>query len=104
MTNEQLQNDELTVDQWLAIRKEEGARINPETAEVMWTYALTFDPYHVYPDLPEELQQVGREYFARTPDSDIWVWFGDLPRDVSQRLREKHFRKLCFPAGLPEFV
>ena len=36
------------------------------------------------PDLPEELQQVGQEYFARQPGSDIWVHFGDLPDDVRQ--------------------
>ena len=53
------------VEQWLAIRKEAGLTIDPETAEVCWIYAQTGDPYGVYPDLPEERQQVGREYFAR---------------------------------------
>jgi hypothetical protein len=56
---------ELTVDQWLAIRKEAALEIDPETAEVLWGYAQTLDPYGVYPDLPPEHQQVGREYFAR---------------------------------------
>ena len=45
---------------WLAIRKEAGLKIDPETAEVEWIYALTLDPYGVYPEMPEELQQVGR--------------------------------------------
>jgi hypothetical protein len=33
--------DEVTVENWLAIRKEEGLKIEPATAEVYWTYALT---------------------------------------------------------------
>ena len=48
------------VEQWLAIRKEAGLKIYPKTAEVEWRYAQTLDPYGVYPDLPEECQQVGR--------------------------------------------
>ena len=36
---------------WLAIRKEAGLKIDPETAEVECVYALTLDPYGVYPDL-----------------------------------------------------
>jgi hypothetical protein len=88
------------VEEWLTIRKEEGLKINPETAEVDWGYALTLDPYGVGPELPEEYQQVGREYFARSPESDIWVWFGDLPKTTRDALWEKHKRKLKFPAGL----
>ena len=61
--------DGMTVDEWLAIRKEAGRKIDPETAEVEWTYAQTLDPYGIYPELPEEWQQVGREYFARSPGS-----------------------------------
>ena len=78
--------DQLTVEQWLQIRKEEGPRIDPETAQVMWWYAQTLDPYGVYPDIPEECNCVGREYFARTPGSDIWVCFGDLPDETRETL------------------
>ena len=85
---------------WLAIRKKTGSMIDPETAEVTWVYANTFDPYGVHPDLPEELQCAGRENFARMPGSDIWVWFGDLPDAVHDRLLKKHGAKLYFPAGL----
>src|SRR5262249_38080334 len=35
---------------WLAIRKEAGLKIDPQTAEVDWGYALTLDPYGVYPE------------------------------------------------------
>lgn len=34
--------------------------------------------------------KVGREYFARRPGSEIWVWFGDLPYVVSRNLLELH--------------
>ena len=85
---------------WLASRKEAGLKIDPETAEVEWTYAQTLDPYGVYHDLPEEYWQVGREYFARSPGSDVWVWLGDLPDAIRSALWEKHKSKLAFPAGL----
>jgi hypothetical protein len=85
---------------WLAIRKEAGLKIDPETAEVEWIYAQTLDPYGVYPDLPEECRQVGREYFARSPGSDVWVSFDDLPKATREALWKKYRSKLAFPAGL----
>jgi len=42
----------------------------------------------------------GRLYFARAPESDIWVSFYDLPGPTRDALRQKHGRKLRFPAGL----
>jgi len=94
--------DHLSVDQWLKIRKEAGLRINPETAEVEWCYGQTLDPYGIHPELPEECQQIGREYFARSPESDIWVWFGDLPNEVEEKLWKMHRSKLAFPTGLSD--
>jgi hypothetical protein len=73
-------------EQWLALRKEAGLTINPETAEVDWSYAQTLDPYGVHPDLPEEYQQIEREYFARSPGSDIRVHFDDLPEETRDAL------------------
>jgi hypothetical protein len=64
--------------------------------------AQTLDPYGVEPDLPEEYQQVGRNYFARSPGSDVWVWFGDLPDETRNALWGRHSKKLAFPAGLEE--
>ena len=88
-------------ERWLAIRKEEALRIDPETAEVDWSYEQTLDPYDVLDEweLPGEFHQVGREYFARNPGSDIWVVFGDLPRAVRDALWKRHSRRLAFPAG-----
>ena len=92
---------ELSIEKWLEIRKLAGSKIDPETAEVCWTYAQTLDPYGVDPDLPDELNCIGREYFARSPGSDIWVWFGDLSDEVHHKLWAKHKSNLAFPAGLP---
>jgi hypothetical protein len=89
-------------EQWLAIRKEAGLKIDPDTAEVDWSYAQTLDPYGIDPDLPEEYHQVGRAYFACSPGSDIWVWFGDLPDAVRTALYAKHRQSLAFPAGLED--
>jgi hypothetical protein len=82
--------EEFEIQQWLASRKEAGLRIDPETAEVCWEYGQVMDPYGVYSDLPEECQQVGRQYFAQSPGSDIWVHFRDLPDETRHALWEKH--------------
>ena len=89
-------------EQWLAIRKESGLKIDPETAEVDWGYGQTLDPYSVLDEweLPEEFHQVGREYFARSAQSDIWVHFSDLPDTVREELWARHRSRIAFPAGL----
>jgi hypothetical protein len=93
------------IERWLAMRKEEALKIDAETAEVAWWYAQTSDPYGVMDEweLPEEFHQIGREYFARAPGSDIWVLFGDLPPETKDKLWNKHKRKLAFPAGFEDF-
>jgi hypothetical protein len=55
-------SEKLETEQWLAVRKEAGLKIDPETAEVDWDYGLDLDPYGVYDEweLPEEYHQVGR--------------------------------------------
>jgi hypothetical protein len=85
---------------WLAIRKEAGLRIDPETAEVDWEYGQVSDPYELESNIPDEFYQIGRIYFARAPGSDIWVEFGDLPSGTRRELWRKHSWKLAFPAGL----
>jgi hypothetical protein len=90
-------------DQWLKIRKDEGHRIAADTAEVSWTYANGFDPYHVIPDLPAQCVAIGREFFARAPGSDIWVWFGDLPDATRERLWSMRASKLAAQARLPGY-
>jgi hypothetical protein len=87
-----------------ALQKAAGKLIDPATAEVEWFYEQTLDPYRVHPDLPEEAQQVGREYFARDPAGDpcLWIEFGDLPEATRNALWEKHKKQLAFPAGLDD--
>jgi hypothetical protein len=75
-----------SIASWLAARKEAGALIDPRTAEVMRAYGQTLDPYGVDPDLPEEYRQIGRNYFARAPLSDVWVSFEDLPSETCMAL------------------
>jgi hypothetical protein len=89
------------IEKWLAIRKEAGLKIDPETAEVDWNYCQTLDPYGVQDEweLPTEFDQVGREYFARSPGSDVWVSFDDLPDAVREKLRAKRGSQIAFPAG-----
>jgi hypothetical protein len=99
-TSNDVRTVEVTVKYLDALRKAVGLQIDPQSAEVEWIYAQTLDPYGDDPDLPEECQQVGREYFARSPGSDMWVWFGDLPDTTRNALWEKHKSKLAFPAGL----
>jgi hypothetical protein len=92
--------NEQDIDEFLAARRAEGLRIDPGTAEVTWRYAHTLDPYGIY-DLAEEERQVGREYYARAPGSDIWVLFDDLPNQTRDALWEARNQELAFPAGLP---
>ena len=76
---------EMTKEQWLAIRKEAAVKIDPETAEVFWKYGSVCDPYGLY-DLTGEEDNIGRNYFARSPQSKVWVEFGDLPAPTRDRL------------------
>jgi hypothetical protein len=71
---------------WLALRVAEAKLIDPASAKVCWQHGYVSDPYDLDSDLPDEFKQVGRVYFARRPDSDIWVCFYDLPHDVRDAL------------------
>lgn len=103
-TSPEKSGNELTVEQWLQVRKDEGLIIDPQTAEVTWSFEYTVDPYGVHPDIPDDLQQVGREYFARRPGSDVWVHFSDLPDETHERLWTMYGSRLASfvvsPAGV----
>jgi hypothetical protein len=77
----QAPNDVSTVnvaEEYLStLRKAVGLQIDPNTAEVDWTYAQVLDPYGDGLDL------------ARSPGSDLWVWFGDLPDTTRKALWDK---------------
>jgi hypothetical protein len=69
----------IDVEKFLAFREEAGRKIVPETAEVASWYAMEADPYGIR-DLSEDMQQVGRVSYVRSPGGDIWVAFRDLPQ------------------------
>jgi hypothetical protein len=69
----------------------------------MWSYAFDGDPYDVVIKIPERAKQVGRQQYARSPGSDVWVWFDDLPKTIERALWKKHGAKLMFPARLPSW-
>jgi hypothetical protein len=81
--------DGMTAEKWLAIRKEAGREIDPETAEVHCIKTAHIDPYGIYPELREYEGGIGKVYFARSPESDVWVVFSDLPRATAAALSEK---------------
>ena len=87
---------QVPVEQWLAIRKEEALRINPEIAETYSEHGYIVDPYGVEPNLPDECRCIGRIDFARNPGSDIWVCFYDLPKATRDRLSERGRRGVSF--------
>lgn len=84
---------------WLAICKEEGQKIDPETAEVTWWWANELDPYGIHPDIEED--SINRVCFARRPDGDVWVCFSDLPTATVQRLEDRAARTLRSPVISP---
>jgi hypothetical protein len=77
------------VDQVLALAKERGRRIDPEIAEAWRTSVQVLDPYGIAPNLPPFCNQIGRDSFARSPRGE-WVWEGDLPREIMERIDERY--------------
>ena len=75
----------------LAIFKEAGRKIDPETAEIDRYYCCPHNPYGLYPEseMPKGLIGVSKEYFVRSPGSDIWVWEGDLPQATHEALYKR---------------
>jgi len=76
--------DEITRKQWLAIRNTAARQIDPNNAEVMSVYAnplsytsgVTGRPY--------------REVYFRSPGSDEWVRYQDLPPDTRLAVAKKY--------------
>ena len=82
-------SSDMPVSDWLAIRNEAALRIDPETAEVEWSYGQILDPYGINPNLPREAYCVGRIYFARSAPDNVWVCFYDLPDKARDALWAK---------------
>ena len=76
----------IEVEKWLAIRRAAGQHIDAETAETTWRWGQVLNPYGVYDGLSEEEDVIGRIYFARDPEVNIWVSFYDLPTEIRNKL------------------
>jgi hypothetical protein len=82
-------------EQYLAVIKEVGLKIDVETAEVFWDWGSERDPYHLFEHGDDWEDCVGRNQWARSPGSKVWVEFGDLPKATQDALWEKHKSQLC---------
>jgi hypothetical protein len=76
--------DEVKV--FLVRKREVGLKIDPETAQIESFHGQSLDPYELGIDIPEEMWQIERHYFARAPGSDEWVDFGDLPDETREAI------------------
>jgi hypothetical protein len=73
------------IDQWLDSRKRAGRLIDAATAEVYSCHTEVLDPYGIS-NVPPEFSCVARSHFARSPESDGWVSFSDLPEETVEAL------------------
>ena len=89
------------LEEWLDARKEAGRKVDPDTAILDWKYGYELDPYGVYDEWehPEEFHCIGRQRFARAPESDIWVEFSDLPDEVVERIWARSDARSKVPAS-----
>lgn len=98
------------VKAWLNARKEEGKLLDPETCELHWDYGYDCDPYgtgyvdgdpdHPIADWPE-MQQIGRQYWARRPNSGVWVNDQDWPAAISKVIWNRIEKTPGFVLALP---
>jgi len=75
--------------EWVASRKQAGAAIDIETCEIGQWHAYDLDPYGMryrFGELPDELQQVGRNEFVRSPTSNGWISTDDLSAEKVKAL------------------
>ena len=82
-------NDRNRKQAWLEIRTKAAKTIDPEATKIEWSFGQVLDPYGVDPDLPEECDCIGRQYFACAPGSAIWLWIGDCPEPTRKRLWQR---------------
>jgi len=72
-------------EDFLALKKQAGSKIDSTTAEISWVYANRFDPYGIDPGVADECFE--DLCYASSPMSRISVWIGDLPNETKQALR-----------------
>ena len=89
-------------DRRMEERRAAGLSIDPSTAQIEWWYAQTLDPYGDGLPLLPGTEQIDREYFARAPDSDIWVSVHDLPGATREAIRNRRERVIIVRIGINE--
>ena len=92
MTN-QATVENMTVEQWLAIRREAALQIDPEqlrSCGKMQTWRT------LTASIPTREECIGRVYFA-VPGRDVWVCFYDLPEATGKARREKQDFRRAYP-------
>jgi hypothetical protein len=72
---------------WKMVVDEAALHIDPETAEIKCEHSWFLDPYGID---QRKYQKRMPHYFARSPGSDTWVAWDDLPYDVELSLWQKH--------------
>jgi hypothetical protein len=78
----------LTKKQWREVQKE-ALKIDPKTAITSVHTAYFYDPYGIHPNLPDEYKTTVKYDMARSPNSDVWVCFEDLPWKTVRALRKR---------------
>jgi len=74
------------VSAFRAERKEAGRRIDPRNAEVGFWDVEEVDPYGILESIPPCCSCTIEGQFARSPDSNGWVFFEDLPDATREEL------------------
>ena len=83
--------DESERENFLAMYKEAGRKIDPETADIKMKEVCQGDPYEIYSysEIPPELNVGDWQCFFRSPGSDIWVNESDIPEITREALWKK---------------
>jgi hypothetical protein len=79
-------------------KRKVGETINPETAEVDFTYA---DTENVYGLPGDDCGQVGREFFVRNPPDGEWIHIYDLPEATRKGIEDRS-PPMCSFVATPE--
>lgn len=84
---------------FLALIKEEALKIDPATAEMIWTNGDTLDPYALGPKTPFQPDAL---CFVHSPGNRRCVWVGDLPIETREALRLNRAAKQSGNVVAPE--
>jgi hypothetical protein len=81
--------DGMPVKQWPQSRERAALDIDPATAKIACSNEQLFDPYGVYPEVPERYRYCVREHFVCSPDRNVWVLFEHLPKTTADALNKR---------------